>query len=210
VNHQYVNNQYVNQAYPPAPHTKNKTAVKAALIGALQIVSVGLAAVLLLTLHFPDILKISVLGAILVVDILASVLVGMLMFKPKAAFVQYNVNFQPELEGGATELLDDIFTPSLILSGIKTPQRVEIVINKPEFTIGKNSDSVDGVIQFNQAISRVHCKFVCVENRYFLVDIGSSNGTFVNGARVAVNSQVPVKAGDRIKLANSEFVLRAI
>jgi hypothetical protein len=210
VNHQYVNNQYVNQAYPPAPHTKNKTAIKAAQIGALQIISVGLAAALLLTLHFSDILKFSVLGAILIADILASVLVGILMFKPKAASVQYNVNFQPELEGGATELLYDIFTPSLILSGIKTPQKVEIVINKPEFTIGKNSDSVDGVIQFNQAISRVHCKFVCVENRYFLVDIGSSNGTFVNGARVAVNSQVPVKAGDRIKLANSEFILRAI
>ncbi len=210
VHHQYVNNQYVNQAYPPVPRTKNKTAVKAAIIGAIQIVSIGLEAAVLFALPLAEIVKYALSGAIAFVDILASVLVGFLPFPSKNNTVQYNVNFQPELEGGATELLDDIFTPSLILSGVKTPQKVEIVLNKPEFTVGKNRDSVDGVISFNQAISRVHCKFICVENRYFIVDIGSSNGTFVNGARVAVNTQVPVKAGDRIKLANSEFVLRAV
>jgi len=210
VNHQYVNNQYINQAYPPAPQKKNKYGLKIFVIGLIQIIAAGFILAILLVLKFSGILNLAAIAGVAAADVLASVLVGIFAFKSDTGAVQYNVNFQPELQGGATELLDDIFTPRLILSGVKTPERIEIVINKPEFLFGKARESVDGVVQFNNAISRVHCKFICVENRYFVVDMGSSNGTFINGARATANAQVPVKAGDRVKLANSEFVLKAI
>jgi len=69
---------------------------------------------------------------------------------------------------------------------------------------------VDGAIVFNKAISRVHCKISYVNKAYIITDLGSSNGTYVNSVRLLKGEQAPIKAGDRIKLANSEFVIKAI
>jgi hypothetical protein len=120
------------------------------------------------------------------------------------------VIFKPTIQGGATEILEDIFRPSIALCGLNTPVKVEIVINKPEFLLGKNVESVDGPLQFNKAISRVHCKIMFMGNQYYLADMGSVNGTFINGVRLTDGKQAPIKAGDRIKLANSEFIIKQI
>lgn len=118
-------------------------------------------------------------------------------------------SFQPEIEGGATEILDNIFSPSLVLCGVRTPEKVELVVSKPEFIIGKKSD-VDGVVSFNSAISRMHCKILCIESRHFIVDLASTNGTFLNETRLPANKQFPLKQGDKIRLANSNFIIKSI
>lgn len=122
----------------------------------------------------------------------------------------YEPNFQAELEGGATEILDDIFMPSIVLSGVKTPEKIDFVINKEEFVIGKKADSVDGLLAFSNAISRIHCKIIYADGRYFIVDLGSANGTYVNGVRINSNQQTPIKQGDRIRLANNDFIIKSI
>lgn len=120
------------------------------------------------------------------------------------------VMFQPQCEGGSTQILDDIFYPGIMLTGVKTPVKVDIIINKEEFVIGKKPDSVDGAIQFNNAISRVHCKIVFVKGKYYITDLDSSNGTFVNGARVQPNKQAQISPGDMVRLANSDFLVKAV
>ena len=122
----------------------------------------------------------------------------------------FSVNFQSDTEGGATEVLDDIFTPKIVLAGIKPSNKIEMVINKDKFIIGKKVDSVDGAIQFNNAISRIHCKIICIENKYYIIDLGSANGTFVNGNRVNNNQQIMIQIGDKIRLANSYFIIKSI
>ena len=111
---------------------------------------------------------------------------------------------------GATEILDDLFMPSMMLVGVKTPVKVEIVINKEEFVIGKKVESVDGLIQFNKAISRVHCKITYSSKKYYISDLNSSNGTYVNGARIDPSRQVSIAPGDKIRLANSDFIIKSI
>ncbi len=113
-------------------------------------------------------------------------------------------------DSGATEILDDLFMPSIMLVGVKTPVKVEIVINKEDFIIGKKFDSVDGLIQFNKAISRIHCKIIFSGKKYFITDLSSSNGTYVNGARIEPNRQVGIAPGDKIRLANSDFIIKSI
>jgi len=120
------------------------------------------------------------------------------------------VDLQSEMEGGATEILDDIYTPKLILSGVKTPVKIDILITKPEFLIGKKEDAVDGVIAFNNAVSRVHCKIVFEGGQYYVIDLGSANGTFINGVRIQPNQKKQVKAGDKVQLANSAFLLKSV
>jgi len=120
------------------------------------------------------------------------------------------VDLQSEMEGGATEILDEIFTPNLILSGVKTPVKIDILVTKTEFLIGKKDDAVDGVIAFNNAVSRVHCKIVFEGGQYFVIDLGSANGTFINGTRTLPNQKKQVKIGDKVQLANSAFLLRSV
>ena len=76
--------------------------------------------------------------------------------------------------------------------------------------IGKNFNVVDGFIPYNEGISRVHCKIVYSRGEYSIVDMGSLNGTYVNGARIPVKSQVPISVGDIIGIANIQFTVETV
>lgn len=115
-----------------------------------------------------------------------------------------------EDEGGATDVLDDIFVPTLVFVGLKTPEKIEYLISKQEFILGKKPEIVDGALAFNTAISRQHCKIVFSNGKNFLVDMRSANGTFLNGKRLMPNRQEEVRPGDKIKLANSNFVVKSV
>jgi hypothetical protein len=93
----------------------------------------------------------------------------------------------------------------LRIIALNAPIRVEIAVNKNEFLIGKNAAVVDGAVTFNKAISRVHCKVTKMDNQYFLTDLESSNGTYVNKIRLQPNRPHPIANGDIIRLANSDF-----
>ena len=84
----------------------------------------------------------------------------------------------------------------------------KLVVNKEEFTIGKSPDKVDGVIPGNSAISRVHCKIAHSWNgKYYIVDMNSSNGTYLNGLRVPSDQYLELNEGDIIRIANEEFIV---
>ncbi len=55
----------------------------------------------------------------------------------------------------------------------------ECVVTKPEFTIGRKPDN-DLVIE-DAAVSGHHAKIVLVQSVFFIEDLKSTNGTFVNG-----------------------------
>jgi len=88
---------------------------------------------------------------------------------------------------------------------LNAPERVELVVNKDEFVIGKNAAAVDGAISFNKMISRIHCKVNRQAGQYMITDLKSANGTFVNSIRLMPNQPHPIKNGDIVRLANSDF-----
>lgn len=90
------------------------------------------------------------------------------------------------------------------LVAISAPTRVELSIDKDEFTIGKKETN-DGIVSFNKMISRVHCKITNRNGQYAVSDLQSANGTYVNGLRLKPNQIHPIKNGDIIRLANSDF-----
>ena len=52
-------------------------------------------------------------------------------------------------------------------------------------------------------ISRVHCGFTYANNQYTLKDLGSTNGTYRNGARVF---ECALSTGDKIQVGNTTLV----
>lgn len=79
------------------------------------------------------------------------------------------------------------------------------VKEKRNAAIGKKASEVDGVISFNKSISRVHCRINSSANGYSITDLESANGTYVNRVRLKANQTMPIKDGDVIRLANSDF-----
>ena len=71
--------------------------------------------------------------------------------------------------------------------------------------IGSSPKSADAVIQ-NPVISRVHAKIdIDSGGTYFIQDMFSTNGTFVNKLRLAPEARQPLNGGDIITLASSSY-----
>ena len=122
--------------------------------------------------------------------------------------VQAPINNNDSLE---TEVLSgDMFIPTIAIVREDALESVNIPITKENFLIGKSVQMADGVISFNKAISRIHCRIIYIDGRYFIKDEKSVNGTFVNNRMVPVDGQVPIKTGDIIRLANSDFQVKSI
>ncbi len=88
----------------------------------------------------------------------------------------------------------------------KSGETVESVpIRKGVVTLGR-APSNDFVMKDDFA-SRVHSKIVKTAFGHKVVDLGSSNGTYVNDRRVA--KEQALKDGDVIKISNTRFVYRS-
>lgn len=70
--------------------------------------------------------------------------------------------------------------------------------------IGKKEGYADYILQ-DDSISRMHARFVQEENRIFVVDLHSTNGTFVNGVRLEPDCKVELRAGDQVGFGKLNF-----
>ena len=82
------------------------------------------------------------------------------------------------------------------------------IIDKPHYTIGKDSLHVELCIKDNSAISRQHAVIEAKEGRMYITDLGSTNGTFLNGVRIAGGEPKEISYGDTITIADEEFSYR--
>lgn len=98
--------------------------------------------------------------------------------------------------------------PLLNLVSVNSKASYEYNISKPEFILGRVTSKADGVIPGNPAISGAHCKFLYRNGEYLVQDLHSSNGTFLNSKKLSANELYKVANGDRIRLANQDFLIR--
>lgn len=61
----------------------------------------------------------------------------------------------------------------------------------------------------DSAISGIHCRIVLAENNWQLEDLGSRNGTRVNGCPAVPHTVVPLHPGDTVQLANHIYTVKA-
>ena len=75
-----------------------------------------------------------------------------------------------------------------------------VVLDKPEILIGRN-ETCDFYINDNH-ISGKHCRILIgEENKHYLEDLGSSNGTFLNQKKIKKETQLYY--GDRIVIGST-------
>ena len=80
---------------------------------------------------------------------------------------------------------------------------VDVNARQTEVTIGRNPGN--SVLIPTKSLSRYHAKIVYQNGRYFLCDLKSSNGTYVNNVRI---SQQEIRPGDKLRFGdvNVEFI----
>jgi pSer/pThr/pTyr-binding forkhead associated (FHA) protein len=94
-------------------------------------------------------------------------------------------------------------TPKLIERGVGGGRTREIPMPGEEFLIGRGADCDLRLGEHD--VSRHHCLIRLRDQEATLVDLGSSNGTYVNGERVL--SQTSLRSGDEITLGTCRLLV---
>lgn len=76
-----------------------------------------------------------------------------------------------------------------------------IELNKEILLLGRMSGVVDYVLDSN-VVGRVHARIENIDNYYYITDLGSKNGSYLNGARLVANEKYKLEDNSHIKLAN--------
>lgn len=88
---------------------------------------------------------------------------------------------------------------------IRTVTGERIGINRNEFVIGKSS-SAGYCIKDNDTVSREHAKLFKSGVNYYVVDLDSTNYTYLNNNLCKAGEEQLVKNGDVIRISNEEFI----
>lgn len=97
--------------------------------------------------------------------------------------------------------------PPMNISSVNSQVMFSFRVDVPEFLLGKRPELVNGAITNNPTISRVHCKIQYRNGRYYIMDLDSANGTFLNQQKLVSHQAAELHNGDYIKLSNSEFIV---
>ena len=97
------------------------------------------------------------------------------------------------------------------------PRRTDpiVITDKNIITMGRN-DPVSGInptldlTEFHGAelgVSRFHAEISITEGRYYIKDMGSTNGTYVNAKKIPPYKLTPLRSGDQIRLGHLSIVI---
>lgn len=73
--------------------------------------------------------------------------------------------------------------------------------------IGKSMEQ-NRIVIYNQAVSRRHALIDKEEGQYFITDLHSTNGTYLNHLRIPPEQRVPIQDSDEISFADASYRFR--
>jgi signal transduction histidine kinase len=90
----------------------------------------------------------------------------------------------------------------VVLTGPDSGRRFPIPDREPQL-IGRSTEAIPIT---DESVSRRHAELTPDDGRWWIRDLESTNGTFVNGRPIL--DRVPLQPGDRIRCGDTEFQLR--
>lgn len=88
---------------------------------------------------------------------------------------------------------------SILLCGKRIPLIGRIVLGR---------DRSCGVVLEHALVSKRHAMIQKIKDDYFITDLSSTNGTFVNGRAVPPGKYVRIEPGDKIKIGKTVLTLK--
>ncbi|HKP12152.1 MAG TPA: FHA domain-containing protein, partial [Blastocatellia bacterium] len=102
------------------------------------------------------------------------------------------------------ELVDRLYGPRLI-AVLPSGERAEYFVSQAEMEIGKASHN--HIVLSDPTVSNTHAMLLARDGGYSIVDLGSRNGTFVNGERLGTQSHT-LRHGDTVQLGQTVLTFR--
>lgn len=118
----------------------------------------------------------------------------------ESSTVEHNYN------NGSTE---ELFIPSIRLVGQNTPVVFKLVVDCPEYEIGRDKDQCNGVITFNNTVGRKHCKISTKDGRCYVTDHTSKNKTRINGKILEPEREYRIQINDTLQISDIRFKVEA-
>ncbi len=83
-----------------------------------------------------------------------------------------------------------------------------VMFQNSRLLVGRLVSQVDFAVN-NPKVGKMHAEFISQNGQCFVQDLNSKNGTYINGSeeRITSNMPYPLQNGDRVSLADSEFVI---
>jgi pSer/pThr/pTyr-binding forkhead associated (FHA) protein len=82
------------------------------------------------------------------------------------------------------------------------PSGATVALNRPDMIVGRHSEA-DVRLPLPD-VSRRHCRFLCVEGCWQIIDLNSLNGVYLNGEAV---QQAALQQGDLIRIGGFTFAV---
>ncbi len=93
--------------------------------------------------------------------------------------------------------------PCIALTDINEPTRSFTMPLKHSIVVGRSAADCQIILDYDKSVSSRHCEIFEKENQVLVRDLGSTNGTFVNGNRI--EKETGVISGNIIMLGNLEM-----
>jgi pSer/pThr/pTyr-binding forkhead associated (FHA) protein len=116
--------------------------------------------------------------------------------------VSQDEEFQPSYD--ARELSDSGFKPAFVYVERGPGQGQLVPVRQGTMVIGRAS--ISELRLQHPSISRRHAQITRLAERFYIKDLGSQNGTFVNRTRIA--TEVEIQPGDEISVGNALLRMR--
>lgn len=82
----------------------------------------------------------------------------------------------------------------------------KLYLQNAKTIFGRDKSQSNVVISGDESLSRRHAMIESLDDQFFIVDLGSRNGTFVDDERLPPNDARQILDGTRVRFGNSSFV----
>ena len=81
----------------------------------------------------------------------------------------------------------------------------DILMDSPRIVLGKSEREADVCIP-GRSVSRIHARLEQTEGEYYIEDLNSTNGTYVNGEPLEYRQKVKLSSRDRVLFGAEEYI----
>lgn len=143
-----------------------------------------------------------------------SLIDDMVSDKEGGVFVSRQINYQKQKNFGNWEVLRSTLdlregtgdeTDLITIRSINTPEPVIFSVGRDRFTVGSDPDIADGVVPGGGSVEAEHAVIGWNGINHFVMDMGSSAGTYVNDQKIVPDTEVPVGEGTVLRFGEYTF-----
>lgn len=130
--------------------------------------------------------------------------------KPEVWEDEFVVRPEEPVEDSRTQMIGE----NLIKNGtayihFEDNREPDVALTNPQYVLGKKKEFADLIVE-DASVSRVHALIKREEDGYYLEDLNSLNGTFLNGIQLNLKERVLLKPQDEIVVGTSHLVFREV